>query len=167
MIICDLELEKWRELQILSSQSRLLFLVQIVRDLEGNGLYGTLPRECSLLTELKRFLAPRNVIMGNLEDPFHALTELDTLVLTENKLNGTFPGAMLQQNPNLGVFNVGKNSIVGTLPNALVASKLSHLQLQENNFLGTIPQNIGGATRLRKYIRLFYPTKLQYRHMLT
>lgn len=144
-------------------------------------MYGTLPRELSLLTELKRFMAPKNEIKGNLDDPFHGLSLLDTIVITENKLIGTIPVAVLERNSNLGtprshgrrdpaektsrllsflfaqlccssvgVFNVGYNAMTGPLPDILVAGKLSHLQLHDNQFSGTIPEDIGNATRLRK-----------------
>jgi hypothetical protein len=113
---------------------------------------GRLPGELSLLTSLKRFIAPLNQLEGNLDDPFHGLTLLDTIVLDRNKISGTVPVAVLEHNPNLGVLNLGFNQMTGTLPNSLAAAKLSHLQLQSNEFLGTIPEAIGNDTRLRKWI---------------
>lgn len=115
----------------------------------GNELYGTLPRELSLLTELKRFVAPNNALLGNLDDPFHGLSLLDTIVISKNRLNGTIPGAVLERNSGLGVFDVGWNSMTGTLPDILISGKLSHLQIHENRLSGTIPANIGNATRLQ------------------
>jgi hypothetical protein len=113
---------------------------------------GHLPRELSLLAGLKRFIASWNRLAGNLDDPFHALTLLDTVVLERNAISGTIPVAVLAKNPNLGVLNLGFNDMTGTLPNSLAATKLSHLQLQNNKFFGTIPEDIGNNTRLRKLI---------------
>jgi hypothetical protein len=113
---------------------------------------GPLPRELSLLAGLKRIVASFNQLRGNLDDPFHGLTRLDTVVLDRNEINGTLPVAVLEQNPNLGVFNLAFNQMTGTLPNSLAASKLYHLSLQNNEFLGTIPEDIGNNTRLRKLI---------------
>ena len=75
---------------------------ETVSDQAGNNLQGKLPREISLLTQLRRFVAPTNGLVGNIEDPFHGLTLLDTLVLSSNKLSGTMPAKLLELNPNLG-----------------------------------------------------------------
>jgi len=75
---------------------------ETVSDQDGNNLKGALPREISLLTQLRRFVAPTNGLVGNIEDPFHGLTLLDTLVLSSNKLSGTMPAKLLELNPNLG-----------------------------------------------------------------
>ena len=134
-------------------------------DTWGNDLYGTLPRELSLLTDLKRFLAPHNSIKGNLDDPFHGLVMLDTLVINNNELSGTLPLAVLERNKNLGtpesgsvhpfsyhfaayrllccsclpgVLSIGTNDMTGTIPSILGASKLSQLSVLENRFTGTM-----------------------------
>lgn len=70
----------------------------------GNYMFGTLPREISLLTGLKRFIAPMNDLQGDIGGPFNGLRELDTVVLSNNKLKGTIPVDVLVQNPNLGKF---------------------------------------------------------------
>jgi hypothetical protein len=50
----------------------------------------------------------------------------------------------------IGVLNLGNNRLTGPLPMALTATKLSHLQLYENKITGTIPEDIGSSTRMRK-----------------
>ena len=115
-------------------------------------MHGPLPMELSLLAGLKRFSAPSNQLEGDLGDPFRSLTLLDTIKLDRNKINGTIPAGVVEQNPNLGVLNVGFNQMTGTLPQSLAASKISQLYLHDNRFVGTIPEDIGQNTRLREMI---------------
>ena len=79
-----------------------------------NEMYGFLPRELSLLTELKRFLASQNHIEGGLDEPFHGLTLLDTLVLDNNLMSGSIPVNVLQRNPNLGSLLFSSQAELGT-----------------------------------------------------
>ena len=63
---------------------------------------GFLPPELSLLTELKRFIAPGNRLWGNLDSAFHGLSNLDTVLLEKNRFTGTLPVDVIEQNPNFG-----------------------------------------------------------------
>ena len=73
---------------------------------------GPLPRELSILKDLKRFIAPGNKLQGNLEDPFRGLSLLDTVVLSKNQIIGTIPDVLLEQNPNLGKLEQSRGAII-------------------------------------------------------
>jgi hypothetical protein len=77
--------------------------VLLVAAEDGNRLAGTLPAEISLLTGLKRFIAPVNDLKGEFGIALGGLSLLDTVVLSSNKLNGTLPVNMIENNSGLGM----------------------------------------------------------------
>lgn len=115
-------------------------------------MVGTMPAELSLLTGLKRFLAPENSLRGDLDVAFGELSTLQTVAMPDNRLTGTVPTGIMQKNPNLGFVDLGGNQFEGTLPTSVaVASKLSDLQLNANLLTGTIPAEIGQLAQLSEY----------------
>lgn len=147
----------------------------------SNDLNGSIPPELSLLSSLQVFVAQENKLRGHLDSAFCGLINLGTVVLEDNRISGTLPPCIFERNPNISelstasdgrrmntssnfayslcalachataVFNVAKNNINGTIPNAaLAAPKLSHLQLFQNYLTGTIPEAMEGDSRYRK-----------------
>lgn len=158
--------------------SRVVLACEVTERVSNN-MNGPLPREMSLLTNLKNIVMPENKLQGTLEDPFHALSNLITVVLDDNLIDGTIPASLFERNPNLGklvlcaiemlnlerkvfslfssficsaVFNIAWNNVTGPIPNAVMAAgKLSHLQVYENKLTGRIPEvPAGSITRHRK-----------------
>ncbi|CAB9501711.1 expressed unknown protein [Seminavis robusta] len=122
---------------------------QIAFPASGNDLVGVLPPELSLLSGLKRFLAPENSLSGDLDVAFGGLTSLETLAMPDNRLWGTIPTGILRSNSQLGLLALGGNQFSGTIPSAITgASILSDLQLDYNSLTGTIPADIGSLLRL-------------------
>ena len=116
-------------------------------------MIGTLPAELSLLTGLKRFLAPENSLRGDLDGAFGGLSSLQTLAVPENRLTGTIPDGILEMNPNLSMLAIGGNQFSGPIPKTLArATKLTDLQLNMNSLTGTIPTEIGALSLLGKLL---------------
>ena len=114
-------------------------------------MIGTLPAELSLLTGLKRFLAPENSLRGDLDVAFGGISSLQTLALPDNRLTGPIPTGILEMNPDLSLLAIGGNQFTGTIPLSLAgATKLTDLQLYGNSLTGEIPTDIGALSPLCK-----------------
>ena len=109
----------------------------------------------SLLTGLRRFLAPENSLKGDLDVAFAQLTGLQTIAMPDNRLEGTIPTGILTNNPDLGFLDLGGNQFNGPIPAEIAgATKLSDLQLDTNELTGTIPSEIGNLELLSKYLAI-------------
>lgn len=123
----------------------------------GNDLIGTLPAELSLFTGLKRFLAPENSLRGDLDVAFGGISSLQTLALPDNRLTGTIPTGILEMNPDLSLLSIGGNQFGGTIPSSVAgATKLTDLQLYGNSLTGTIPTDIGSLSLLGAFDKSMY-----------
>jgi Leucine-rich repeat (LRR) protein len=124
-------------------------------------MIGELPPEMSLLTGLKRFLAPGNTLNGGLDVAFAGLTSLETIALPKNQLTGTLPAAIFEKNPNLTLMLVGDNLFTGPIPSGIsAANNLYEITLNGNQLTGTIPSEIGRLVQLSKYfMRVSVPAR--------
>jgi hypothetical protein len=78
------------------------------------------------------------------------MSNLRTVRLAENRLTGTFPEHVLANNPNLSTLRLGDNTFYGTLPDTL-SGPLRDIELEHNNFNGTIPTQLGSLLTIRKF----------------
>jgi hypothetical protein len=90
-------------------------------ELEQNQLFGFLPTEIELLTDLNRVKLTKNTVRGSIPSEIENLDFLSFLDLSENEFGGTIPS---------------------TLSNM---SALRHLDLYGNVFVGVIPQSLFGG----------------------
>lgn len=90
-------------------------------DIGLNFLKGTLPDELQALTNLKTFKANGNALDGPIfETVALSWTKLAYLYLEDTHFTGTIPSAALELwSDTMVEFNLGKNKIRGTLPQAL------------------------------------------------
>jgi Leucine-rich repeat (LRR) protein len=83
----------------------------------SNNLYGTIPSEIRLLSNLRELNLYNNKIGSTLPSQIAQLSNLQSLIMFDNRLKGTIP-TWLSSMPNLRIVNMGKNKeLSGTLPN--------------------------------------------------
>lgn len=116
---------------------------------EGNGLAGSLPNEMYLLSELQDLIIVNNKIAGTLPEAFGEMaTSMRSLLLPDNELEGTIPENYLSNSP-LEFVHLGSNSFTGTVPSSFGnASYLQQLDMSRNLLTGTIPNGLGEYTVL-------------------
>ena len=96
------------------------------------------------LTKLKVLSLGHNSLTGKLEDSFlQDLTSLENLSLEFNKLTGMLPSA-LGKIKTLQHIRIGGNALHGKIPPSLLKNlpNLQRLWLQENRLTGSIPSNV-------------------------
>eukprot|EP00339_Tiarina_fusa_P018391 CAMPEP_0117010786 /NCGR_PEP_ID=MMETSP0472-20121206/9418_1 /TAXON_ID=693140 ORGANISM="Tiarina fusus, Strain LIS" /NCGR_SAMPLE_ID=MMETSP0472 /ASSEMBLY_ACC=CAM_ASM_000603 /LENGTH=385 /DNA_ID=CAMNT_0004713407 /DNA_START=236 /DNA_END=1393 /DNA_ORIENTATION=+ len=82
----------------------------------------------------------KNGLVGTIPVEFALLTSLQSLLLTENELSGTIPGAALGSLPNLSILYLDSNKLNGTVPVALADNgALNTLFVQFNMLTGIWP----------------------------
>ena len=101
----------------------------------NNNLAGPLPPELAALPELRRIDLSQNKLSGGLLD---AWPKLDRLLLSENHLSGTVGGNFPRRLSQLHLDNNMLNGSLDELASGLIQSRVYHLSLQSNAFIGTI-----------------------------
>ncbi|KAK3287548.1 hypothetical protein CYMTET_4940 [Cymbomonas tetramitiformis] len=94
------------------------------RDLQYNGLTGTVPTQMGALTQLTRLDLYNNSLTGTVPTQMGALTQQNSLYLYDNSLTGTVPTQM------------------GAL------TQLTRLYLHDNSLTGTVPTQMGALAQL-------------------
>ncbi|CAI0467172.1 unnamed protein product [Linum tenue] len=144
-------------------------------DFGKNNLTGSIPPELGLLNELQFFNVDRNFLTGNIPSSFGNLTLIQEIRVSDNQLSGRVPEAlgrlknsleqlMLHINyfdgeippsifnlfPNLEYFYAAFSELTGSLPASLSnATNMVQLQLQVNNFTGSVPSMASSRNLLR------------------
>jgi Leucine Rich Repeat len=149
-------------------------------ELEQNQLFGSLPTEIELLSDLQRVQLTKNTLRGSIPSEIGGLHFLSYLDLSENELGGTIPSTL----SNLSVLrylDLWNNFLVGVIPESLFGgsggsddiveeaslrgsnrrsqqrdsheriSLLENLCLESNALQGTIPTTVGNARNLRQF----------------
>lgn len=140
------------------------------------GLTGQIPLEIGLLTGLRRFSVRSQgpgtpTLSGSIPESIRALTNLETIRLTDNEIAGTVPAVLGQMAnatvllfngnylggtipteiglTNVATLNFDNNELRGPIPTEIFAlENLSTLSLQGNSLTGSIPTQIGNARNL-------------------
>ena len=112
----------------------------------------TLPAEMFYLTELHSMVLTNNDLQGTIPSEISKATGLGSLWLNGNQLSGTVPtevGFMT----NLEVLAWFGNQLTGTLPTEIASlSNLKELNLEGNELRGVIPSQIGTMTGLTSLV---------------
>jgi len=116
---------------------------------EGNGLFGTLPLEMYLLSDLTDLVIINNTITGTLPQAFgDNATQLRSLLLPDNELTGTIPDNYLESCP-LEFVHLGSNLFTGQIPtNIGNTTYLQQFDLSGNSLTGSIPDKVSGYESL-------------------
>jgi Leucine-rich repeat (LRR) protein len=92
------------------------------------------------LTDIDTLVLRNDQIIGTFPAFLGDMTKLKTLNLEQNSFTGPLPGVALQKLDNLERFYVKQNSLNGTIPEELgQMSNLYDVSLSGNNFAGSIP----------------------------
>ena len=105
--------------------------------------------DCSFKGEVTELLLANNNIHGGTGLPTHLglLTHLRNLELAQNQIQGSLPSQICTQLTSLEQLLLGDNRFDGTLPPDLFSSKSANklrvLELDGNQFVGSVPTQIG------------------------
>ncbi len=120
-------------------------------DLSGNELLGEIPSQLGDLTDLIELnLSNQGVdsgISGDIPDEIGNLANLETLLLSQNKLK-SIPNS-IKNLGNLKILEVRGNNLEGEINTGIgELANLEMLDLSNNNLEGKIPESFGNLTKL-------------------
>ena len=121
----------------------------IALSLTRMSLYGHIPTDIGLLSELQTLDLSHNQLCGSIPSEIGQLNQLKQLTLNNNILSGSIPGELGASLIQLDLLDLSSNELVGTIPASL--SNLIHLQslqLCVNHLSGLIPMELGRLVRL-------------------
>jgi len=114
-------------------------------DIRENGLTGSLPmfikELVSLSSSLEVLRFSKNALSSTIPTEIGQLSNLQSLFLNNNNLVGTIPTSLGNLN-KLSIFSVGNNGMDGTIPGEIFHPTLVGLDLDDNNFHGTLPSEM-------------------------
>mmetsp|Transcript_26079 Transcript_26079/g.54617 ORF Transcript_26079/g.54617 Transcript_26079/m.54617 type:complete len:330 (-) Transcript_26079:134-1123(-) len=120
--------------------------------LQMNGLFGSIHKEISRMTNLKELYLFGNFFAGTIPKQLSELKKLEIVDLYANQLTGTIPKELAKL-PNLKYLDLHDNNLVGTMPKEICDKKIRNLG-------GGLPRKIPrGEVRLlhgllRRYTRV-------------
>ncbi|KAJ7948272.1 Strubbelig receptor family protein [Quillaja saponaria] len=116
--------------------------------LSDNQFAGSIPPALSTLTQLTDMSLNDNLLTGEIPDAFQSLTGLINLDLSSNNLSGELPPS-LENLPAVTTLRLQNNQLSGTL-DVLQDLPLRDLNVENNQFLGPIPQKLLSIPNFRK-----------------
>ncbi|KAK9077263.1 hypothetical protein SSX86_005600 [Deinandra increscens subsp. villosa] len=133
------------------------FPLEILKLQNLNSLYltnctigGTIPEGIENLTLLESLQLSDNNLVGEIPVGVTKLKNLQMLELYNNGLSGILPVG-LSSLVNLAQFDVSTNNLHGDLSELKNLTRMESLQLFENSFSGTIPQEFGEFKFLKQF----------------
>ncbi|KAJ0600830.1 putative non-specific serine/threonine protein kinase [Helianthus annuus] len=111
---------------------------------------GRIPEAIGNLSLLESLQLSDNYLVGEIPVGVTKLINLQMLELYNNQLTGTLPVG-LSNLVNLAEFDVSTNLLFGDLSELRGLSRLESLQLFENGFSGTIPEEFGEFKYLKQF----------------
>jgi len=118
------------------------------RDLHANQLSGSIPTEIGLLTDLTSLVLTQNLLSGEAPSELTNLTKLKQLTLIENSLTGTIPTEWAAFT-EMEKLSVDFNQMTGTLPTEIgLMTTLAMFEAVYNSLTGTLPTELGNLVGL-------------------
>ncbi|KAJ0538892.1 putative non-specific serine/threonine protein kinase [Helianthus annuus] len=123
--------------------------------LHENFFNGSFPKSLCRGTLLQIFDISRNVISGNIPDCVENLHEMETFILSSNRMSGVLPSSLGNMSSSLKWLKINDNKFSGKLPRNLENfSTLRVFDLGGNKFYGNIPKWIGENLKYLIVLRL-------------
>ncbi|KAK1413966.1 hypothetical protein QVD17_29703 [Tagetes erecta] len=142
--------------------------------LEENQFSGQIPHTIGNLSSLISLSLYSNLLEGVIPSSIGSCHGLLELYLRDNKLNGTIPTQLLQLSSLSIMLDLSQNNFFGSLPQEVGDLKmLSYLDLSYNNFSGDIPSSLSGCVSLswlslkNNFFQGMIPPSLEYLKGLT
>jgi len=121
--------------------------------LESNNLEGFIPEEIKAVTSLEVLYLSDNKLTEELPAIFGALENLIEFDVERNLLQGN-PWTDVVNSPSLQSLKLSSNFFTGTIPSEISSlTGLTELWLAENRIEGSLPSAIGSLTNLGKFTR--------------
>ncbi|GKY98146.1 hypothetical protein MPSEU_000772400 [Mayamaea pseudoterrestris] len=114
--------------------------------LSQNRLTGSLPMSLGALSSLRYLCLDGNALVGLVPDSLSNLTSLLKLQLQDNDLSGTLARDMFSNigGGSLITFNVGNNSLAGSIPPTIGRlGDVRYVIMSNNGLTGTLPTTLG------------------------
>ncbi|XP_058742822.1 receptor-like protein 7 isoform X1 [Vicia villosa] len=119
-----------------------------ILDFSGNDFEGPIPPSFSNLTQLTSLHLNFNSLNGSISSLLLTLPSLISLHLSENEFTGELP-ISLSNLQHLISLDLSSNSFKGQIPDVFGGmTKLQHLDLSSNNLEGTIPSSLFNLNQL-------------------
>eukprot|EP00934_Nitzschia_sp_Nitz4_P009292 Nitzschia sp. Nitz4//scaffold76_size158648//141429//149315//NITZ4_002570-RA/size158648-processed-gene-0.274-mRNA-1//-1//CDS//3329557917//9282//frame0 len=123
-------------------------------DVRFNKIAGKVPTEIGSLTNLESLILSENEFSGTMPS-FSKLRKLTTLRVSNNALTGTVPS--FTSHASLVTLDLSQNAFVGTFPSTLLDSvgdgEAVLLDLSDNRLTGTVPGELSRFTDMTIYLR--------------
>ena len=113
---------------------------------------GTLPLEMRELSQIQQLILPGMALRGSINNIFSTWSNLETLDLNSNQLEGIIPNTMNVDNPLLSSLDLSENQFNSTIPDTLGYMALSSLQLGSNLLVGQIPSTFSNLTNAGEFV---------------
>ncbi|XP_058747534.1 probable LRR receptor-like serine/threonine-protein kinase At3g47570 [Vicia villosa] len=125
--------------------------------LSSNSFSGPIPEEIGYLDQLEYLILANNSFNGSLPSKLLNISSLEGLYLEKNYFSGKIQSNTRYSLPKLLSLHLNQNNFVGNIPNCIFnASNLIQLQLSFNAFSGTLPNTAFGDLRFLEVFLIYY-----------
>tara|TARA_B100000886_G_scaffold190585_1_gene131171 strand:- start:139 stop:1707 length:1569 start_codon:yes stop_codon:yes gene_type:complete len=143
----EIDLSSMKLFGEIPSELGLLSNLEILR-LQNNFLSGPMPESFSNLKKLRLLNLSNNHLTGSISNKINEIVSLEELWLSRNQFSGDLPYQIYLLS-NLTHLNISENYIKGNLNESISRlSKLEYLNLWDNELSGFIPPDIGSLSKL-------------------